>query len=128
MNIATARGDRITAACHTFNFSGGGEFRRGFGDLDGGGIERFEFERAEGSVPDQGLHAREHGTDILDAARSDVEDHLVIADAVRRDDARGRVRLETLGHDRVDWQHNFSAFGRALVHDLARHRQEIVLA
>ena len=28
------RGDRITAACHTFNFSGGGEFRRGFGDLE----------------------------------------------------------------------------------------------
>ena len=65
---------------------------------------------------------------MLDAARSDVEDHLVIADAVRRDDARGRVRLETLGHDRVDWQHNFSAFGRALVHDLARRRQEIALA
>src|SRR6266566_855210 len=59
------RGDRITAACHAFNFSGGGEFRRGFGDLDGGGIERFEFERAEGSVPDQGLHRSEEHTSEL---------------------------------------------------------------
>src|SRR5215471_3084708 len=81
------RRDRVTAACHRNNLSGGGEFRRSFGDFDRADVERFELEGAERPVPDQRLDAGEHGADMLDAARADVQDHLLAAHAVHRDHA-----------------------------------------
>src|SRR6516165_7420529 len=75
------RRDRVTAACHRNNLPGGGEFRRGFGDLDRADIERLELEGAERPVPDQRLDPREHGADMLDAARADVQNHLIAAHA-----------------------------------------------
>ena len=65
---------------------------------------------------------------MLDAARTDIQDHLVGGHAVDRDHARGRVRRELLGHHGVDRQHDLAAIGLRLGHDLARGRQEIVLA
>src|SRR2546430_16813312 len=38
------RRDRVAAACHRYNLPGGGEVRRGFGDLNRAGVEKFEFE------------------------------------------------------------------------------------
>ena len=45
-----------------------------------------------------------------------------------RDHARRRVRRELLGHHGIDRQHDLAAFGLRLGHDLARGRQELVLA
>jgi len=55
--------------------------RRGFGDLDRADVERFELEGAEWPVPDQRLDSGEHGADMLDAARPDVQNHLVATQA-----------------------------------------------
>src|SRR5262249_56861558 len=74
--------DRVTPTGHRYNLAGGGEFRRRFRDLDRADVERLEFERAERPIPDQRLHPGEHGADMLDAARPDVEDHLLVCDAV----------------------------------------------
>src|SRR5262245_2965581 len=122
------RRDRVAAACHSNNLPGGGEFRRGFGDFDRADVERFEFEGAERPVPDQRLDPSEHGADMLDAARADVQDHLIAAHAVHRDHARRRVGRERFGNHCVDRQYQLAAFGLRLGHDLARGRQEIALA
>src|SRR5262249_2707558 len=90
------RRDRVTAACHRNNLPGGGEFRRGFGDLDRADVERLELEGAERPVPHQRLDPGEHGADMLDAARAELQHHLPAAHAIHRDRARGRVRRERL--------------------------------
>src|SRR5215831_10100470 len=122
------RRDRVTAARHRYNLPGGGEFRRGFRDLDRADVERFELEGAERPVPDQRLDPGEHGADTLDAARADVQDHLIVTDAVHRDHARGRIRRERFGNHGVDRQYELTALALRLGHDLLRGRQEIVLA
>src|SRR5713226_4787433 len=85
------RRDRVTAPCHRYNLPGGGEFRRRFGDLDRADVERFELEGAERPVPDQRLDPGEHGADTLDAARADVQDHLIATHDVHRDHARTAI-------------------------------------
>src|SRR5258708_19314872 len=58
------RRDRVAAARHRNNLPGGGEFRRGFGDLARAALERLEPEAAERPVPDQRLDPREPGADM----------------------------------------------------------------
>src|SRR5262249_56333069 len=73
------RRDRVTAARHRYNLPRGGEFRRGFGDLDRADVERLELEGAERPVPHQRLDPGEDGADMLDAARADVQEQLIAA-------------------------------------------------
>src|SRR5262245_18224813 len=120
------RRDRVTAARHRDNVPGGGEFRRRFGDLNRADVERLRLEGAERPVPDQRLDPREHVADMLDAARTDVQNHLIAAHAVHRDHVRGRVGGEGLGNHGIDRQYELAAFG--LRHDFARSRQQIALA
>src|SRR5215831_17702755 len=51
---------------------------------------------------------------MLDAARADVQNHLIAAHAVHRDHARGRVGGEGLGNHGVDRQYELAAFGLRL--------------
>src|SRR5262249_54443971 len=96
--------------------------------LDPGGVKKFQLRGAGRPVPDQRLDPGEHGADTLDAARADVQDHLIVTHASHRDHARGRVRRERFGNHGVDRQYELAAFGLRLGHDLARGRQEIALA
>ncbi len=91
-----------------------GQFRGRFRDFDGAVVERFHLEGAERAVPDQRLDARQHRDDVLDAARADIEDHVVGADLVDVDDARGRVGLEFLRHHDIDRQHDLALAALAL--------------
>ena len=65
---------------------------------------------------------------MLDAARADVQNHLIAAHAVHRGHTRGHVGGEGLGNHGVDRQYELAAFGLRLGHDLACGRQEIALA
>jgi len=65
-------------------------------------------------------------TTVLDAARTDVEDHVGGAHVVHIDDARGRVRLEFFCHHASTGRRS-RAWRLSLVHDLARGRDEIGL-
>ena len=96
------------------------QFRDRFGHFDRAVIERLELEGAERTVPDQRLGAGQHRDDMLDAARADVEDHVVGADLVHRDDARGGVRGEFLRDDDVDRQHDFAVQRFGLGQNVAR--------
>src|ERR1700681_3930325 len=48
--------DRTAAPSHRDDLAGGGEFRRGFGDLDRAVVEGLHLEGAERPVPHQRLH------------------------------------------------------------------------
>ncbi len=74
------RRHRVAAAGKTDKLLRGRQFRGRFGHLDRAVVERLELEGAERAVPDQRLGAAEHRNDVLDAARPDVEDHVVFAD------------------------------------------------
>ena len=122
------RRHRVAAAGNADKLAGRREFRGRFGHFDRAVVERLDLEGAERAVPDQRLGAGQHRDDLLDAARPDVEDHVVCADVVHRDDARRRVGRELLRHDHVDRQHDFAIERLCLGEDVARGRDEIVLA
>src|ERR1700720_1586211 len=69
-------GDRVAPAADRDELAGLREFGRRLRDLDCADVEGLLLEGAERAVPHQRLRRRQDRDDVLDAARTDVEDHV----------------------------------------------------
>src|SRR5215831_18962508 len=119
------RGYRIAAARYRNKLASFGQFRGGFRDFDSAVVEWFHFESAEWAIPHQRFGARQHGNNLFNAARPNVQNHFGGTDFIAIDDARKRVGRQFIGHDNIDREHDFTLCGVGLGHDLVRGGSEV---
>src|SRR4249919_971202 len=75
-------GDGVATTRYRDKLAGLGQFRGSFRDFDGAIVERLHLEGAERAIPHQCLRARQHGNNMFNAARADIQNHVGAADFV----------------------------------------------
>src|SRR6185312_4001023 len=122
------RGQRIAAAGEGTQKALAGEFRDLTGERYGSGVEGRNLESAHRAVPDNRAGSGKPRRIERDRLQADVQDHLVGADGVDHDRARGRIRLKLLCDGRIDGQDDVTILGLRLSENFFRGIDQIGLA